>query len=111
MPRTPRGGLARRLLPVVRGHQRVHGPRGRVARLVLRRRQRRHADRGAGDVRGQPHRGGVLPVPERVGASGSSAEGREAAVVGPRRRGGGRRLLLLPARPVIPSNDAVADLR
>ena len=106
MPRTPRSGLARRLLPVVR----IHGPRGRVAWLVLRRRQRRHADRGAGDVRGQPHRGGVLPVPERVGASGSSAEGREAAVVGPRRRGGGRRLLLLPARPVIPSKDTVAGV-
>jgi hypothetical protein len=53
----------------------------------------------------------VLPVPERVGASGPSAEGREAAVVAPPRRGGGHRLLLLPARPVIPCNDAVGELR
>jgi hypothetical protein len=50
-------------------------------------------------------------VPEQVGASGFSAEGREAAIVDPRRRSGGRWLLLLPARPVIPSsNDAVAGV-
>ncbi|RLN19121.1 hypothetical protein C2845_PM02G36760 [Panicum miliaceum] len=44
LPRQPsRRRLARRVLPILRGHQRVVGPRGCGPRLVLRGRRRRRA--------------------------------------------------------------------
>jgi hypothetical protein len=106
----PRRRLESRVPPVLRGHQHVIRPRGRVPRLVLHERRRRSGANARATARRWSAPGAMH---QRLGARGAGFGGGAGpqALQSPLARRGSGRLRLLPARRSLCSGAAVDGLR